>query len=99
MGRQAIYMTEEDKRNAKREAQRLHRQKRRQILEDEGMMQTNFILDKDTREFLGRLKDEIGASNMSDVLRYMVLSVESSMKSNEEFHERFVKKGQELLSK
>jgi hypothetical protein len=99
MGRQAIYMTEEDKRNAKREAQRLHRQKRRQILEDEGLMQTNFILDKDTREFLGKLKDEIGASNMSDVLRYMVLSVESSMKSNEEFHDRFVKKGQELLSK
>lgn len=90
MGVPAKYATEKEKIEAKREAQRKHREKRLQALKDQGLMQTNFILDQETREFLDDLKEEIGASNLSDVLRFVLKGLKNSLETDEEFHRSYI---------
>lgn len=95
MGRQAMYETEEQKIEAKRLAQKKHRALQREQLKKEGKMQTNFILDKETRDFLDEVKEEVGASNLSDVLTFMLKGLKSSMESDEDFHREYIERARQ----
>lgn len=92
MGRHAVYETEAQKIEAKKEAQRRHRAMQREQFRKEGKMQTNFILDKEVRDFLDEIKAEVGASNLSDVLTFVLKGLKTSMENDEEFRQEYIER-------